>query len=229
MVINFKKAAKAAFLSEIVDFVSKNILNYFQFSDIIVSNLSEVGLEMNEELAFYIAQGISIFTGILAIVMMQLKNMKTILVFQIIVNLTASLNYLLLGGDSGALISLLAIVQSIVMFIYNTRKKKPHLIVVIAFIAAYASISGYNMISSGELMGILPAFAAVCFSVSLVQEKPSVFRVWGFLNPTFWLPYDLFTGSYVMFAVHFGIAVSSVIAIVRLDGFFGLIKSKKGR
>lgn len=183
---------------------------------------------MNEELAFYVAQGVSIFTGVLAIVMMQLKNMKTILLFQIIVNLTASLNYLLLGGDSGAFISLLAIIQSIVMFIYNTKKKKPHLMVVIAFIAAYASISGYNMISSGELMGIFPAFAAVCFSISLVQEKPSVFRVWGFLNPTFWLPYDLFTRSYVMFAVHFGIALSSVIAMVRLDGFFGLIKSKKG-
>lgn len=181
---------------------------------------------MDAELAFYIAQGISIVTGVLAIVMMQLKNMKTILLFQIIVNLMASFNYLLLGGDSGAFISLLAIIQSIVMFVYSAKKKKPHPAVLISFVASYVGISIYNIISSGEIIGILPALAAICFCMSLVQEKPSVFRVWGALNPSFWLPYDLLTRSYVMFFVHLGILISTIIAMVRLDGFFGLIKKK---
>ena len=175
---------------------------------------------MPHEVAFWLAQGISVLTGILAIIMMQMKNMKTILLFQIIVNLTASLNYLLLGGDSGAFISLLAIIQSIVVFIFNTKNKKPHIAILIAFATGYVSISAYNIISSGEIIGILPAMAAICFCVSLVQEKPSVFRIWGALNPSFWLIYDLMTESYVMFCVHLGILISTIIAMVRLDGLF---------
>ena len=184
---------------------------------------------MNEDLAFYLAQGISVFTGILAIIMMQLKNMRTILVFQIIVNLTASLNYLLLGGDSGAFVSLLAIIQSIVMYLYNKNNKKPQWWLTVLFVAGYWGISAYNIVSSNEIMGILPAIAAFCFCMSLVQEKAWIFRVWGALNPAFWVPYDFITRSYVMFFVHLGIFISSVVAMVRLDGFFGLIKKKDKR
>ena len=183
---------------------------------------------MNEEVSFYIAQGISVIAGILAVIMMQMKNMKTILFFQIVVNLTASLNYLLLGGDSGAIISFLAIVQSTVMYFYNKKGKKPHLAVIIGFIVCYLACSTYNIIMKADLMEILPALGAFCFSMCLVQEKPSVFRVWGALNPVCWVPYDLYTHSYVMFCVHFGILASSVVGMVRLDGFFGLFKSKGG-
>ena len=175
---------------------------------------------MPADVAFWIAQGISVFTGVLAIIMMQMKNMKTILVFQIAVNLTASLNYLLLGGDSGAFISLLAIIQSIVMFIFNVRKKKPHIAIVIAFALCYVSISTYNIIASREFIGILPALAAICFCIGLVQEKPSVFRIWGALNPSCWLVYDLMTESYVMFCVHLAILISSIVAMIRVDGIF---------
>ena len=184
---------------------------------------------MNEELAFYIAQGISVLTGVLAILTMQLKNMRTILFLQVVINLMASTNYLLLGGDSGAFISLLAILQSIVMFLYNKNEKKPQWWLTVAFVLGYWGISVYNIISSGEVMGILPAVAAFCFCMSLVQEKAWIFRVWGALNPAFWMPYDLVTRSYVMFFVHLGIFISTVVAMVRLDGFFGRIKKKEKR
>ncbi|MBQ8408518.1 MAG: YgjV family protein [Clostridia bacterium] len=175
---------------------------------------------MDPQVAFYIAQGISVVTGVLAILLMQFKNMKTILLFQIIVNLLASSNYLLLGGDTGAIVSALAIIQSVVMFLYSQRQRKPHLAVIVGFICAYVACSTYNIVMTRDLMELLPAFAAVCFSVSLVQEKPSVFRIWGALNPSFWLAYDLYTRSYVMFCVHLGILISSVVAMVRLDGLF---------
>ena len=73
---------------------------------------------------FYIAQGISIVTALVAILSMQLKNMKSILVFQITANLLAASTYFLLGGFSGAGISLIAIIQLIVMFFYNKKNTK---------------------------------------------------------------------------------------------------------
>ena len=173
---------------------------------------------MDPQTAFYIAQGISVITGVLAVVTMQFKNMKTVLIFQIIVNFTALSNYLLLGGDSGVFVSLLAIVQSIVMFLYNRKGQKPQLMVVALFILAYVGSSVYNIYVTKQLLELLPAGAAICFSISLAQEKASSFRVWGALNPTFWLGYDLYTRSYVMFLVHFGILVSSVVGMIRLDG-----------
>ena len=78
---------------------------------------------MNPTLAFWFAQSISVIAGILAISMMQFKNMKIILLFQVLINLIASTNYLLLDGGSGMLLSLVAIFHSVVMFFYNTREQ----------------------------------------------------------------------------------------------------------
>lgn len=180
-----------------------------------------------EDLSFYIAQSISVIAGILAIIMMQLKNMKSILLFEIIVNLVGSLNYLLLGGNSGAVISLLAIVQTVVMYIFTLKKKEPHISVIVLFILAYLGGSLYNIISSAKLIEILPALAAICFALSVIQKKPSLFRIWGTLNPLFWMPYDIITRSYVMFIVHFGIFTSSLIGMIRYDGFLRIVKKEK--
>lgn len=172
---------------------------------------------MDPKVAFFIAQGVSIFTGIIAITMMQLKNMKIVLVLQILANLLASSNYLLLGGGSGAIVSLLAVLCSVVMFLYNNKGMKPHLSVALAFIAAYLASSVYNVIITHDFMEIFPAISAVCFVISLIQTKTSYFRIWGALNPMFWIPYDLHTSSYVMSVVHLGILVSSLIGMLRLD------------
>ena len=51
---------------------------------------------------FYIAQGISVVTCVLAVITMQFKSMRGILIGQTIVNLTSVLTYVLLGGLSGA-------------------------------------------------------------------------------------------------------------------------------
>ena len=84
---------------------------------------------------FYIAQGISIVIGILAVIMMQFKSMTKILVFQILCNLLTALTYFLLGGFSGAGICVIAIVQSVTMFLYNIKKVEPHKPVIVAFIS----------------------------------------------------------------------------------------------
>lgn len=170
------------------------------------------------------AQVISVVAGILAIVMMQFKNVKIMLFFQVLVNLTAASTYLLVGGDSGMIVSILATIQAIVMFLYQRKNKIPHLAVTIIFVAAYFGLAIYSTLVKEDFMEMLPAICAFCYSMALVQKKPSAFRVWGALNPTFWIPYDLYTGAIVMSLVHTGILVSSVVGMIRLDGF---LKSKK--
>ncbi len=182
---------------------------------------------MNPTLAFWVAQGISVVAGILAVVMMQLKNMKIILLFQVLINLIASTNYLLMDGGSGMLLSLVAIIHSFVMFFYNTKEIRPHVPVTVGFILVYFGCAIYNLVITHDPMEILPAFAAFCFSMSLIQKKASVFRIWCAFNPAFWVPYDIYTESYVMFLVHLGILISSIVGMIRLDGLFRKKKEKQ--
>ena len=165
---------------------------------------------------FYIAQGISIFTAIVAILSMQLKSMKNILIATIAANLLAASTYFLLDSFSGAGISLIAIIQLIIMYIYNKKDKTPHKIVVGLFIAAYTI---YSIINFKNIMDIFPLMAAICFALGVAQKKPSMFRIFGLLNPLCWLVYDIYSLAYINSLMRVGIFTSAFISMIRLDGF----------
>ena len=106
---------------------------------------------------FYIKQGISILTALLAVVMMQFKSMKMILLGQITVNLLAASTFFLFGGLSGAGICFVAIIQTIVMFFYNRKNKLPHISVTILFILLYIGCSVYYYKSFVDIFSALAA------------------------------------------------------------------------
>lgn len=163
---------------------------------------------------FYIAQAISVINGVVAVMMMQFKSMKKILIFQIICNLLTASTYLLLGGLSGAGICIIAIVQTVTMFIYNVRKVPPHRLVIALFVALYVGCSIFYFKS---FIDIFSGLAAVCFALSVVQTKSSRSRLWYVFNPLFWLIYDIFTRAYGNFALHLTVFISTFLAIIRND------------
>ena len=179
------------------------------FTDII--SLTE-GIFMGIE--FYIAQGISVINGVLAVIMMQFKNMRHILIFQIICNLLTASSYFLLGGLSGAGICIIAIVQSVVMFIYNIKKVAPHKVVIAAFVLLYIGCSVFYYRS---FIDIFSAIAAVCFALSVVQAKASMSRLWYQFNPICWIIYDIYTMAYGNLALHIVVGLSTFIGILRND------------
>ena len=111
---------------------------------------------------------------------MQMKSMKAILITQIRSNLLVSSTYFLLGSFSGAGISLIAIIQLIVMYVYDKKETKQHWSIVAMFIAAYIVYSVFNF---KNIMDIFPLLAAIFFALGVVQKKSSIFRVYGMLNP----------------------------------------------
>jgi hypothetical protein len=163
---------------------------------------------------FYIAQGISVLTGIVAVLMMQFKSMKKILIGQILANLLTASTYLLLGGFSGAGINMIGILQSVVMFICDIKNISPKRWTIIGFIALYIGCSALYYKSPVD---IFSALAAVCFALSVVQTKPAASRRWYSLNPLCWLAYDIFTRAYGNFIMHLVILISTVSAILRYD------------
>ena len=165
---------------------------------------------------FYIAQGISILASIVAILLMQINNMKKILIAQITLNLLVASTYFLLNKFSGVGISLIAIIQLIVMFGYNKKEKKPHNFVVGLFILAYAC---YSLFTFKSFIDLFPLIAAILFALGAAQVNPATFRTFGMLNPLFWLVYDIYTLAIVNAIMRVGIFTSAVISKVRLDGF----------
>ena len=121
---------------------------------------------------------------------MQMKSMKAILITQIRSNLLVSSTYFLLGSFSGAGISLIAIIQLIVMYVYDKKETKQHWSIVAMFIAAYIV---YSVSNFKNVMDIFPLLATIFFALVVVQKKPSIFRIYGMLNQLCWLVYDIYS------------------------------------
>ena len=163
---------------------------------------------------FYIAQGISALNGVVAVVMMQFKDMKKILAGQILANLLTASTYFLLGGISGAGICFIAIFQTVVMFIYSIKKVTPHRWVIIGFVAMYIACL---VIYYKSPVDLLSAAAAITYAFSVVQTKPACSRLWFLFNPLLWLVYDLFTSAYVNIILHAAVFCSTAFAIWNND------------
>lgn len=176
---------------------------------------------MDFDVVFYIAQGISVLNAFVATFSAQLKNMKTILAAQIIMNLLAAVTCFLLGGFSGVGISIIAVVQTIVMYFYSMKDKKPHVAVTALFVVVYILNS---VITFSSIFDIFPTLAAVSFALSVAQRSSKAYRLVGIWNPLFWLVYDVYIDAYANIVLHSCIFISMLIACIRLDGFFGLIK-----
>ena len=180
---------------------------------------------MDFGVGFFISQVLSVLTAIFSILAEQMKKMKQILIFQIVVNLLAALSYIFLaGGRAGFIVSMIGTLQSIIMYIYDKKGKKPHIVLTLGFVAAYLFLSLYN--NTDKIINFLPAAAAVCFALAIMQNKPKMYRVFDFSNAVLWLVYDacILSGN---FFVHLGIAISAMIGMIRLDGILKFGKKKQ--
>jgi len=165
-------------------------------------------------LAFYIAQAISLITTVVGIAAMQFRQMRHILIGQLLANLLAAATYFLLDGFSGAGVCLLAIVQTLAMYAFNRQQKQPPRWLIGGFIAMYIACSALSYRSPADLFS---AAAAVCFALSVSQEKAAASRRWYVLNPLCWMIYDVATRAYGNLIMHLIILISTLAAMLRMD------------
>lgn len=166
-----------------------------------------------------ISQTCGLIVSAAAITSMQLKNIKLILLCLIICNGVGAASYILLGGLSGCGIYLVALVQTIVCFFFRLKDKKVHVWVVIFFLALYILCLAMAYKSP---IDIISALAAVTCALSLIQEKPSRYRILMLMNGILWMIYDVNVSAYTMIISHIATTVSAGVGIIRLD----LIKRK---
>ena len=163
---------------------------------------------------FYISQAISALTTLIAIWVMQCKNMKIILIGQTMINLLVAISYFLLDGLSGAGICFIAIFQGIWIYFYTGKEKKVPLYLVVGFLVLYIACS---IVYYKSAVDLVTAAAALCYAMSIVQQKPALSRLWYLPNPLLWCIYDWYEDAYVNLIMHLIVFASALLGILRLD------------
>lgn len=144
----------------------------------------------------------------------QAKNVKTVLILQMLCNGLSALSYLLVDGASASIVTLVAVVQTVVYYIIRAKEKTAPNILAFVFMLVFV---GCSLPAYKGFLDLFVMFGAVCCSLSLAQAKPSVFRILSLLNGLSWVIYDIGIGAYTMLITHGIVIVSAVIGIIRLD------------
>jgi len=168
-------------------------------------------------ITYYIAQAISILVAGISVIALQMKTMKGLLIGHITINALAAFAYLLQKGYSAFAIGMIAVVQCCIMYLYDKKRMRPHLPVVLAFIALYASCSAIFYQSPIDL---LSGSAAVLFAIGVACKRPVVARTWSALNAITWIVYDICLHAWGGLIMHAVILSSVLVAFVRVDHIF---------
>lgn len=165
-------------------------------------------------MAFIISQVLGIVVSASAIASMQLKNVKLILVFQLICNTLGAAGYILVGGLSGCGIYLVALVQSVLYFVLRAKNVNTPSWLAVVFVIGFLLCSVFTF---KDWRDVFSAIAAVTCALAISQEKPSLYRVFMLLNGIIWMTYDFSVGAYTMIISHAATAVSALVGMLRLD------------
>lgn len=163
---------------------------------------------------FIAAQIIGILITVSSVIGMQFKDMKWVLMGQIVSNLLTALNLALLGGLSGAGICITATVHTVTVFLLKMKNRKFPAEMSIVFAAVYTlcSIAAYK-----SAFDILALVAALIYAMSVIQPRSSVCRIYLLINSLLWIIYDLSIGAYTTIITYVILITSIVIAMIRID------------
>ncbi len=162
---------------------------------------------------------ISLLTLLFAVVGIQFKNMKIIIISQLLSNGLLAAQCIIGGTLSSGGVVILATVQTVISFIFAYKKKKFPTWLTCVFIlgfTAVALISFFSPSIPSTPFDFITMVAAWFFAIAMVQEKSWICRIFSTANLILWLIYDIIVLPYNIIT-HVVIIVFNVIAILRND------------
>ncbi len=168
---------------------------------------------MTFDAAFFLG----LITSLMVLISFQLKDMRYVLMCQIISNGTCAVGYLLAptSGLSGFAIFAVAILQCIVFFILRHKGVNEPKFAAYVFAAGYLACS---LLTYKSPLDVFSAVAAQTCAFGLAQKSASFYRLLLLFNGILWLIYDLLLPAAITITLTHVITIaSSFIGIVRLD------------
>lgn len=179
----------------------------------------------------YLAYILGIFTTLFAVASMQFKNMKYVLVCQIICNSILTAQYIIEGQLSVSGVVILAVIQTIISFFFGLKHKPFPVWLTCVFIAGYTVVSVTMMILMNKpLYDLITCVAVWFFAICIVQKRSSIARICSTINTVLWLTYDILCAPSAIIT-HTVILAFVIAGIIRLDRedwklFFGKLFKK---
>jgi hypothetical protein len=151
------------------------------------------------------------------------KKRTNILIISLIATLFGALAYILLSAWTGLAMVILGLVRNLYLFWdakrFGERKtiERRDVIVLIVFMAASIALTipGYN----GPL-SLMSFFAAACYTYSVWQKDPIVYKFLGIPGAVLWLIYNGFVKSL------FGVILEVVMLAFSIYGYVVAVKAK---
>lgn len=158
---------------------------------------------------YLIGQILGIGSTVCTIILPFFKKKWQILTANILVNLLISLNFILIGKiGSAAFLCMVAVVQSIVSMVHDTKGTPISLVEKILFLALYVGFGFFGIITAPgfvlelnrtNLLELMPIVGALMLMFSVFSKSEQTMRKFLLVNATIWTIYTAIVGSTAFF------------------------------
>lgn len=177
----------------------------------IATGAQSAGVQAN---MFIASQATGALLLIIAVLSQQFKSMKPILVSQCVTNTLSALSMAFVGGLSGASICFAAIIHTLYIYFHRSKDKEPPLASTIIALIVYLVLAA---VSFKRPIDTLTFLTAITYALSIVQNKPSIYRIIILVNSVLWGIYDISIGSYFASLTYVFMIISIIVAMIRHD------------
>lgn len=152
----------------------------------------------------------------------QSKKNKYLFLLQILGSFFFTLNYLMLGAVTGAVMNIVGVIRGIV-FMQGEKTRKPYVIVILCLLIVICVIlSGYQQLAEGNFIPLLPLIGMIFPTCAMFTGNGKVIRlVQLFLGSPGWIIYNILCGAKGGVICEAFIIISTIVSIIRfgINGF----------
>lgn len=162
----------------------------------------------------WVAGAIGLIAVIVTCFMYLRKTRSGILITKLLTDVLWILNYALLGGYSGALVSTIALIRDCVFYQRGRRKWADHRAWLFVFLVLtlISPAIEWHMKGQLSLLPLLPAVGSMFTVVSSFVLKTRAMRIYGFTGQLPWIYYNIVLLNYA------GLVSNAVVMITALLG-----------
>ena len=148
-----------------------------------------------------------------AVISYQQKTHKSILVFQLLANMTFCVHFIMLGAVTGGILNAVAATRAVI-FVNKGKRWAENKIWLWVFCAVSIIV---GILTWKDLFSILPILGMLCTTAALWIKTPKYVRLVAFPSSPLWLVYNTVNKSYAGAITEIITMCSIIIAIIRLD------------
>lgn len=161
---------------------------------------------------FYIIQALGLIeTALASLSLFQKEKWKTML-FLCVSNIVLIAIYILCGSLVGGLLTVGALLRTIVFLIYSKKNKKPNIFVLLAFEIYYIVITATLWSSYVDLFILINL---MMLTYTTWQDNVKILRIGYMLSFFLLVPYDILIGAYTTVLSETILFISALVSLVK--------------